>query len=273
MDRRIRSRARSSSRRCSRSAGRRAILRDRDAFPVFVDAVEPIDRLWSPGDRTRRAARSTPRRRIGWPTRCAGSSGGCCKELADLDNPMRTLLGDVNQATGGLLRTAPPEPGDGSVPRIRSGADEPEPTLPDLPSSSDVPVTGPSPTRRRRHDPTDGDRHRSCHRVAPDPDPGRSAQPIRRRRGVVLYNDRHADYLIVKDDESALLDYLATLVAKEYVALQQPASGHRRLRRGNGAHARACPLPSAQASLIRRIPPVAPTTPKSHSGGYRSVSV
>ena len=33
----------------------------------------------------------------------------------------------------------------------------------------------------------------------------------------MLYNDRHADFLLVKDDEAALLDYLATLVAKEYV--------------------------------------------------------
>jgi hypothetical protein len=33
--------------------------------------------------------------------------------------------------------------------------------------------------------------------------------------GVVLYNDRHRDYLLVKDDEGAMLDYLAILVAKE----------------------------------------------------------
>ena len=38
----------------------------------------------------------------------------------------------------------------------------------------------------------------------------------------VLYNDRHADYLLVKDDEGGLLDYLATLVAKEYVVYNSP---------------------------------------------------
>jgi hypothetical protein len=38
----------------------------------------------------------------------------------------------------------------------------------------------------------------------------------------VLYNERHADYLVVKDDEGALLDYLATLVAKEYVVYNNP---------------------------------------------------
>ncbi|MDZ7732697.1 MAG: hypothetical protein U5R31_05875 [Acidimicrobiia bacterium] len=38
----------------------------------------------------------------------------------------------------------------------------------------------------------------------------------------MLYNDRHSDYLLVKDDERALLDYLATLVAKEYVVYNNP---------------------------------------------------
>ncbi len=35
----------------------------------------------------------------------------------------------------------------------------------------------------------------------------------------MLYNERHADYLLVKDDEPVLLDYLSTLVAKEYVGV------------------------------------------------------
>lgn len=39
---------------------------------------------------------------------------------------------------------------------------------------------------------------------------------------MVLYNDRHPDYLLVKDEESPLLDYLATLVAKEYVVYNNP---------------------------------------------------
>ena len=41
---------------------------------------------------------------------------------------------------------------------------------------------------------------------------------------MVLYNERHADYLMVKDDEPVLLDYLATLVAKEYVVFNNPRS-------------------------------------------------
>ena len=38
----------------------------------------------------------------------------------------------------------------------------------------------------------------------------------------MFYNDHHADYLLVKDDEATLLDYLATLVAKEYVVYNNP---------------------------------------------------
>ena len=33
----------------------------------------------------------------------------------------------------------------------------------------------------------------------------------------MLYNETHPDYLTVKSDEALLLDYLATLAAKEYV--------------------------------------------------------
>jgi hypothetical protein len=40
--------------------------------------------------------------------------------------------------------------------------------------------------------------------------------------GIVFYNDAHPDYLMVKDDEAGLLDYLATLVAKEYVVYNNP---------------------------------------------------
>ena len=38
----------------------------------------------------------------------------------------------------------------------------------------------------------------------------------------MFFNDSHGDYLIVKDSEAMLLDYLATLVAKEYVVYNNP---------------------------------------------------
>ena len=58
--------------------------------------------------------------------------------------------------------------------------------------------------------------------VEPDPEPGEGRSRFDAAAGVVLYNERHPDYLIVKDDEAALLDYLATLVAKEYVVYNNP---------------------------------------------------
>jgi hypothetical protein len=39
---------------------------------------------------------------------------------------------------------------------------------------------------------------------------------------VVFFNDTHADFLMVNDSEAVLLDYLATLVAKEYVVYNNP---------------------------------------------------
>ena len=53
--------------------------------------------------------------------------------------------------------------------------------------------------------------------VEPDPYPAEARSRFDVANGVVLYNDRHPDYLLVKDDEGSLLDYLAILVAKEYV--------------------------------------------------------
>ena len=38
----------------------------------------------------------------------------------------------------------------------------------------------------------------------------------------MLFNTSHPDYCAVKDDDAALVDYLATLVAKEYVLAQNP---------------------------------------------------
>jgi hypothetical protein len=58
--------------------------------------------------------------------------------------------------------------------------------------------------------------------VEPDPDPGEARSRFDADAGVVLYNDRHPDFLLVKDDEAGLLDYLATLVAKEYVVYNNP---------------------------------------------------
>jgi hypothetical protein len=56
----------------------------------------------------------------------------------------------------------------------------------------------------------------------PDPQPGEGRSRFDPETRVVLYNEAHPDYLLVKDDEALLLDYLSTLVAKEYVLFNNP---------------------------------------------------
>jgi hypothetical protein len=66
------------------------------------------------------------------------------------------------------------------------------------------------------------ERTRNLPSLEPDPSPGHARSRFVPDPGTVLYNDRHADFLLVKDDEGALLDYLSTLVAKEYVVYNNP---------------------------------------------------
>jgi hypothetical protein len=68
----------------------------------------------------------------------------------------------------------------------------------------------------------DRDRHRRLPSITVDPEHGHRRSRFDEAAGTVLYNDQHADYLLVKDDEPALFDYLATLVAKEYVVYNNP---------------------------------------------------
>ena len=86
------------------TAGRRAILRDREAFPCSVDAVRAVDAAVArtvdqvAGDVDRHTAErlsETLRRMF----------GRVLKELADLDNPMRTMLAveDAMEREGVLL--------------------------------------------------------------------------------------------------------------------------------------------------------------------------
>jgi hypothetical protein len=143
------------------------------------------------------------------------------KELADLDNPMRTLLGS-EQGEGALME--PDAGGAGSGP-AGNGAEPsraPSDDLPELPPPLDEPpplegddVPSAKPQRNRT---------RALPDVAVDPTPGAARSRFDADAALVLYNDAHPDYLMVKDDENALLDYLATLVAKEYVVYNNPRS-------------------------------------------------
>ena len=104
-----------------------------------------------------------------------------------------------------------PRPGRGEVHRIAPTSrslDEFEPRAPA--------AAAPDATR------ADGGRHRKLPSIAADPEPGHRRSRFDEVAGTVLYNDQHADFLLVKDDEPALFDYLATLVAKEYVVYNNP---------------------------------------------------
>jgi hypothetical protein len=199
------------------SAGRRAVLRDGDAFPVFRDAVESVEEV---------VARTVERVRTELDAEAADRLsdavrrifGRVLKELADLENPMRTLIGDEPDG-GGLLGPRPPDgaTGDGR-PEQAPGH---EPTLDELDQARAGPPPEPHPEGSGGGDAT---RSRKLPSLAPDPEPGHARSRFDAGSGTVLYNDRHADYLFVQEDEAALLDYLATLVAKEYVVYNNPRS-------------------------------------------------
>lgn len=205
------------------SAGRRAILRDRDAFPVFVEmvrSIEPavraaVDKVAKDVDEATTGRLADAVRRI---------FGRVLKELADLDNPMRTQLG--SEPGGGGLFGGEGLDGTMPLPTASAGPEHspsasPDGAIPDLTPElsvpSDQPESGPSvparPDRRRTSD---------LPSILPDSAPGESRSRFDADAAVVLYNDVHPDYLMLKDDEAALLDYLSTLVAKEYVVYNNP---------------------------------------------------
>ena len=200
------------------SAGRRAVLRDREAFPLFVDAVESVAPLV---DRTIEKVRSELD--VQAADRLADTLrrifGRVLKELADLENPMRTLLGEEPGDGALLTGSGPGAPSEPTDSRSTGNGDAPmPPTLEEL-----------EPRERSGDDGSSGgdarpapNRSRHLPSIAPDPEPGHARSRFDADGGTVLYNDRHADYLFLKDNEAALLDYLATLVAKEYVVYNNP---------------------------------------------------
>ena len=203
------------------TAGRRAVLRDRDAFPVFVDAVKAAEPA------VRRAAEKLVHEvdaqaadRLAETLRRIFDR--VLKELADLDNPMRTPVGE-EPGEGGLFERSRVE-GTGPS-RNGSSGPGPSPGVPELPELEDASGDASSGPPRREARP---DRRRTTDlpSVSPDPDPGEARSRFEADTGIVFYNDRHEDYLVVRDDEAGLLDYLATLVAKEYVLYNNPRAAN-----------------------------------------------
>ena len=206
------------------SAGRRAVLRDREAFPLFVDALRSIEPLVARTlDRVTREIDLDIASRMNETVRRI--FGRVLRELSDIENPMRTALGS-SLGQGAIF--AGSEGGDsgsaegeetGSRPGIADDAWPHTPPRDDdsIPAPTDPEETPPKGPQAR---PTGASKPLPSLAVDPSPDGVRSRfDPVER---IVYYNDRHPDYLMVKADQQALLDYLATLVAKEYVVYNNP---------------------------------------------------
>ena len=110
------------------SAGRRAILRDDEIYPVFRDAVRSVEPVLTRAiERVRRDLDVATAERLGDALRQV--FGRVLRELADLDNPMRTLVGDEPDA--GVDGIAPPPPRPGSDERS-----DPQPSIENLDRST-----------------------------------------------------------------------------------------------------------------------------------------
>lgn len=207
------------------SAGRRAVLRDREAFPLFVDALRAIEPLVARTlDRVTREVDLDIAGRMNETVRRI--FGRVLKELSDIDNPMRTALGSSSGqgAIFGGSETADPGSAEGESTVPPPGiADD---TSPHTPLSDDdlIPApTDPEETQRKRPRLVPRQAPRNHSRASPSILPRTAfVADSTQWEGIVYYNDRHADYLMVKADQQALLDYLATLVAKEYVVYNNP---------------------------------------------------
>jgi hypothetical protein len=211
------------------SAGRRAILRDSDAFPVFVDGVRTVEApIREAVQRIARALDEQTADRLSDTVRRI--FGKVLKELADLENPMRASLTGGGDGPGDGLQASPdgdeslfgePSGPNGDHAASSSRAEPEPPSVDELTPDPVDPVPPSSPASAG-----EGQRRRNANlpSLAPDPTPGNERSRFDEAEGVVLYNESHTDYLLVKDSEPALLDYLATLVAKEYVVYNNPRS-------------------------------------------------
>jgi len=198
------------------SAGRRAILRDDDAWPVFVEVVKSVEPLIEAmAKRVRAELDRDTADRMGDQIRKIFSR--VLKELDDLDNPMRTPMGD-DEGEGGLLSGLESPGGSGSAPGDDEENAERAPSIDDLSPDPGPDQLPPLPEGAK----PSGRRAKRLPTVAVDPSPGHDRSRFDAEASIVLYNQDHPDFLMLKDDEFAMLDYLATLVAKEYVVYNNP---------------------------------------------------
>ncbi len=148
------------------------------------------------------------------------SFGRVLKELADLDDPMRTPVGS-QPGQGAMLVEGGPAGETGPGPSAGPpGAGREPASIVELAGTAPVPseLTDHAPTQAR----PEAGRSRSRPTLLPDPSPDGVRSRFDPDQDIVYYNDQHPDYLMLKSDEQSLLDYLATLVAKEYVVYNNP---------------------------------------------------
>ena len=201
------------------TAGRRAILRDRDAFPLFIESIKAVEQAVAQTvDRVAREVDAQTAGRLSDVIRRI--FGRVLKELDDLDNPMRAPSGS-QPGEGGVFE---PERG------VPHGQEPPPIGPPEPPRPDDLWLTPTDPVAQeanRRSAKPDWTGSSRLPTLEPDPAPGEERSRFDPERGVVYFNDVHSDYLMVKDSDVALLDYLSTLVAKEYVVYNNPRASSR----------------------------------------------
>ena len=182
------------------SAGRRAVLRDRDAFPLFVDAVKAIEpAVAQTVERVAKEVDAQTADRLSEAIRRIFSR--VLRKLADLDNPMRSPSGHET-GEGGTFEPEAAHATQGPAPKTPS---DDTPDLSELFAPPSDPVSTETKLQPARPDRPGSSRLPT---LAADPAPGDDRSRFDPDQGVVLYNDAHSDYLMVKDSEAMLLDYL-----------------------------------------------------------------
>ncbi len=199
------------------SAGRRAILRDAEAFPIFIDAVRSIEPAVAQTlERVEREVDLHTADRLADAVRRI--FGRVLKRARRSRKPDAQSPGLRRRRRRYLWRSA------GELQRQQAGRGAPPSTGPRARRSHAAGTRSPRRPGRSPHGPARPARSSDLPSLAADPEPGEARSRFDADAGVVLYNDRHGDYLLVKEDEGALLDYLAVLVAKEYVVYNNPRS-------------------------------------------------
>ena len=202
------------------SAGRRAVLRDDDVYPVFRDAVSSIEPvLVAAIERVRKEVDAATADRVlrGAAPGVRAGAQGARRPREPHAHPARRRARRGRDAGGHAGRRGCRDWRRGGRCRTRR-----QRIGTDARRTRTAPGRAAAAVRRGRGAAAADGRRKHLPSVAADPEPGHHRSRFDAESGTVLYNDQHADFLLVKDEESALLDYLATLVAKEYVVYNNP---------------------------------------------------